>query len=204
MKVQDSKAVFYKYFPPAAVEYCFSLWTLHKFYFKITKSRASKLGDFRYDPTKSYYTITVNADLNPYSFLITYIHEVAHLLVHKKYKNTVAPHGAEWKYEFSNAAIPILNLEVFPEAVLHNFKRYLLNPKASTVGDIMLHKELRKYDSDYNKTVLLESIPNGTEFLFKKRRFVKKQLQKTKVLCTENATGRQYLISKTAPVTLSI
>ena len=39
------------------------------------------------------HRISVNGNLNKYSFLITLIHELAHLLTFTQYKNRVDPHG---------------------------------------------------------------------------------------------------------------
>ena len=66
--------------PDDAVHYCLELWTSIPFNFKVKNNRTTKLGDYRYDRRNGAHSITVNMDLNEYSFLITYIHEVAHLL----------------------------------------------------------------------------------------------------------------------------
>ena len=90
---------FFDHFPPSVAEYCFQLWQDHPFDFIVSKTRDSKLGDYRFSPQKGHQ-ITVNHNLNPYSFLVTYLHEVAHLLTYQTYKNKVLPHGNEWKKAF--------------------------------------------------------------------------------------------------------
>ena len=49
----------------------------------IKESRATKLGDYRF--YKGQHHISINNDLNPYSFLITLTHEIAHMLVKEDY-----------------------------------------------------------------------------------------------------------------------
>ena len=65
--------------PASATEYCFNLWKASPFELKLSKSRQTKVGDFTSRRSKAHPRITLNNDLNPYLFLTTYVHEVAHL-----------------------------------------------------------------------------------------------------------------------------
>ena len=94
--------------PDAAVAYCFGLWQEIPFELKITRTRQSKVGDFTGKKDSRYQRITLNQDLNPYLFLVTYIHEYAHLLVFLRHGNRVDPHGQEWKDEFRHVMAPLL------------------------------------------------------------------------------------------------
>src|SRR6478736_8245717 len=96
-----------KHIPPSSVDYCFQLWQQYRFRFVLRKGRITKVGDFTYR-TGQTPRITLNHDLNPYLFLVTYIHEVAHLYVHLKYGNKVDPHGEEWKNAFKHLMEPVL------------------------------------------------------------------------------------------------
>ena len=78
--------------------------------FKIVPGRKTKLGDFRFSELSDKPTITVNGDLNPYSFLITSLHEIAHLNTFRNYGNSVQAHGLEWKNAFRELLEPILKL----------------------------------------------------------------------------------------------
>ena len=77
---------------------------------KVTKSRNTKLGDFRVT-RKGEYLISINYDLNEYAFLITLTHEIAHAFVWQKYKSKVYPHGSEWKNTFKKLLNPDENRE---------------------------------------------------------------------------------------------
>jgi len=192
--------------PENAMSYCFSLWEEEPFVFEIAKSRTSKLGDFRYRKDKSFQKITINHDLNQYQFLITFIHEVAHHRVFSKYKdrigNGIRPHGIEWKQSFRWLMAPMLHERVFPKDVLIPLRLYMGNPKASTGVDFFLMKELRKYDKDAITFVqpLLGDLPQHAHFELRKRVFQKMRTQRSRVLCQEISTGRNYLISNNAVV----
>ena len=68
---------------------------------KITRSRQTKLGDYRKLQPQKRHQITVNGDLNPEAFFFVFTHEIAHMMVYAKYNyGQVAPHGKEWKIMF--------------------------------------------------------------------------------------------------------
>ncbi len=198
-KVSNPIEVFYQYFPAASVEYCFQMWNHNKFHFKINKKRQTRLGDYRYNPATKHHAITVNADLNPFSFLVTYLHEVAHLITQVKYGSKVDPHGKEWKNEFIAVAKPMLNTQVFPAFVLAALNKYFLNPKASSCSDHELQKALQWFDEGGDH-LYLSDIQIGKLFEFNKRKFQKEEIRRTRILCKELATGKKYLISKMAKV----
>ena len=56
----------------------------------------------------------MNGTLNNYSFLITLIHELAHLLTFTQYKNRVEPHGREWKRIYGTMMKDFLTPDIFP------------------------------------------------------------------------------------------
>ncbi|WP_229239748.1 SprT family zinc-dependent metalloprotease [Echinicola soli] len=191
--------------PETAVSYCLKLWKESPFHFTVSKSRLSKLGDFRFRADQSVQTITINHNLNPYQFLITYIHEVAHHRAFKAHGTRIKPHGREWKSMFRNLMIPVLTDEVFPKDLLIPLKRHMDNPKASSSADFWLNRELRKYDPTRNgiKATYLNEITIGTVFELRGRKFKKVQPRRTRILCEEIISGRHYLISGNAEITLS-
>src|SRR5215204_6926988 len=75
---------------------------LHQYQVHLTVARERKsiLGDYRHRTHAKNHRISVNGNLNPYSFLITLLHELAHLLTFEKYGNRVQSHGREWKVFF--------------------------------------------------------------------------------------------------------
>lgn len=193
--------VFEKFVPSAAISYCNQLYESMGFELKITKSRSTKLGDFRFKPDLKKSIITINNDLNPYAFLVTYLHEVAHLGTFQKHTHSVSPHGVEWKKEFIRISQPMLTQEVFPPTILASLNSYFKNPKASSCADPKLHIALRKFDAPTNK-ISLENIQDHQPFLFNKKRFLRLKKKQTRWVCEEIYSKKKYLINGMAEVTL--
>ena len=189
--------------PDNSVGYCVSLFNDSPFGFRISKDRKSKSGDYRYDKKSNTSIVTVNDGLNPYSFLITLIHEIAHHHTRKNGNGNHKPHGSEWKQEFKGLMLPLLNSLVFPDDILKLLARHMKNPKASTSSDHRLVMALRKYDEESNEDELhLGEIEDGRAFTFNNRQFKKLNKRRTRILCEEIKTGKKYLIPMQAVVTV--
>lgn len=195
--------IFESHIPTAAAIYCLELWQKIPFSFKVQKPRSSKLGDFRYRKDRKIQTITINSDLNPYQFLLTYIHEVAHLHTFEKFGSSLSPHGIEWKKEFQNLMWPLLNNSVFPNDILIPLRNHMRSPAASSSRDLFLMKEMSKYDfrsDSVSDQVFLSDLLPGKEFLLSGRKFKKGETKRTRVLCEEVDSGRKFLVSRLAKV----
>lgn len=189
---------FFDHFPKTVAEYCFNLWHEHHFKFIVSKSRHSKFGDYRYHPA-SGHTITVNHNLHPYAFLVTYLHEVAHLLTYLQHKNKVLPHGIEWKNNFKELFDPILNKELLPEELVSVLQVYLKNPAASSAVYAPLVEVLKKFEPA-TPHVLLKDLPENATFSIKNLVLIKQKLNRTRYFCIDPQTGKRYLVSKNANV----
>ena len=190
---------FFDHFPPTVAEYCFQLWHDYPFDFIVSKSRHSKLGDYRFSPQKGHQ-ITVNRNLNSYAFLVTYLHEVAHLLTYLAYKNKVLPHGEEWKNSFRSIFEPILEEGLLPDELINVLKSYLVNPSATSTGHGPLVDVLKTYDTA-NSSITLHALPENQIFLLKNLELIKGKLRRTRYFCREAKTGKLYLVAKNAQVT---
>lgn len=199
MKAATIHEILQNHLPAAALQYCLNLWTETPFQFKTTKKRHSKSGDFT---CRQGHTprITVNGDLHPLEFLITYVHEVAHLRVHQTYGFKAEAHGTEWKLAFQNLFQPLLTETIFPDAVLSVLQRHMSNPKASTYSDSELTNVLRKQDPRKADIKLVGELPEGSVFDLNGRWFKKGKLQRTRVICQELNSRRRYLVPADAPV----
>lgn len=184
-----------KHVPTASVPYCLQLWQTKPFHFKLRKSRQSKVGDFSCKPGETPQ-ITVNNDLHPFLFLITYVHEVAHWHVHLRYGHRIDAHGEEWKNTFRELLQPVMTTEVFPSHILHGLRKHMANPKASTFSDPAMTELLRHADPKWSRATLLSEIPEGSIFGLQGRWFKKGALQRTRVLCLEVKTKRKFLVPK--------
>jgi hypothetical protein len=186
--------------PIQAIDYCFSLWRAKPFQLKITRSRQTKIGDFTSRRNAQHPRITLNKDLNPYTFLITYIHEVAHLHVFLKHGNHVAPHGEHWKNEFQYLMKPVLTQEIFPAGLFEILSSHMANPKASSFADTDLTKALRNFDDGISTNIALSDIPEGSMFHLHGKYFTKGKLRRTRILCKEVKSKRHYLVPADALV----
>ncbi|MBK8551134.1 MAG: SprT-like domain-containing protein [Ignavibacteria bacterium] len=188
------------YLPEESVPVALSWLEEFKFHFKITKSRTSKLGDYRPAHRENPHRITVNHNLNKYSFLITLTHEVAHLTAWNKYRNKILPHGKEWKEEFRTLLLPFFTLNIFPEDVLKCLSNYSLNPKASSCTDLHLVKVLKKYDEN-SVYIHLEEIPLRSIFRLRNgREFIKGDRIRKRFKFTDLHPKKAYLFSPVAEV----
>ena len=201
MDQQKIYSILQAHIPDQALPYCYRLWNETPFELKITRTRQTKVGDFTSRRNIAHPRITLNHELNPYLFLITYVHEVAHLRVHLQYGNRVDPHGEEWKARFSLLMQPVLTPEIFPDDILSALQRHMANPKASSFADSELTKVLRRYDHGGAQFATLSDIPEGSIFRFQGRFFKKGKIRRTRVLCHEVKSKRDYLVPADVLVT---
>lgn len=178
------------------------MWIVdYDFKLKIKKERSTKLGDYSSPQGGMNHVITINHNLNRYSFLITLIHEVAHLTTFNKFKNSVMPHGQEWKNEFRTLMQPFLVTEVFPVDVLYAIRQYIQNPAASSCSDTRLLRTLKLYDED-NGQIFLEHLPFKSVFLYNDKVFQKGERIRKRFRCTEISKGTVYLFNPLTEVEL--
>ncbi len=172
------------------------------FLLKIVNPRKTKLGDFRPARTgKQLSIITINNDLNPYAFLITLVHEIAHHHVWLSHKQRVAPHGKEWKSTFKYLLLPFLHPTILPDDVITALSKYLINPKASSCSDINLFRVLSAYDNRRDETLYLENLAENSLFsIDHKRIFRKGKKLRTRYKCLEIHSQKQYFVHGLAVV----
>lgn len=191
------KEILTKYLPASSVEEVLELLDQYPCFIKITRSRVTKHGDFR-RYADGRIQISINNDPNAYRFLITLIHELAHLVTFKE-KKGVRPHGREWQITFQRLMLPLLRPEVFPERILSCLAGYLKKPKASTDGDIDLSLALREFDPENDKSLVAE-LPSESLFVYRDRTFVKGEKRRTRFECIELATHKKYIFHPHAEV----
>lgn len=174
------------------------LLSKHPVKVKISSHRSSKHGDFR-KLKNGQLQISVNHDLNPYQFLLTLVHELAHLVTYQE-KNRHKPHGIEWKRNFQHLMLPFLSPDIFPSELLPYLANYLKNPKASTGSDTKLAYALKQYDEDSEKHFIFE-LPSGSLFSFKNENYIKGDLRRTRYECIQVSSKKKYLFNRNAEVT---
>ncbi len=168
----------------------------YKVQLTITKQRQSILGDYRHAHNGSNHRISVNGNLNQYSFLITLLHELAHLFTYERYGHRVQSHGKEWKEEFSKILSKFLLNKIFPSDIETALLKTLKSPAASSCGDENLLRILRNYDPKKEGHYFVEQLKEGELFKIKGGRvFRRGEKVRTRYKCIEVATKRLYLFS---------
>ena len=150
------------------------------------------------------HEITVNGNLNKYAFLITLVHEAAHLIAHLRYGARIKPHGEEWKSSFREAMQPFFGKSIFPPDIEIPLRKYMIDPGATTHSDYNLFKALSAYDKMSSNVKLLDDVPENTLFIYGRDRRVFKKGPKLKkrYQCVELATKATYLFDPLAKVML--
>ncbi|MEX0290538.1 MAG: SprT-like domain-containing protein [Flavobacteriaceae bacterium] len=190
-----------KYLPERAVTPCFELIKAYGVNLKVVNRRVTRHGDYR-RLADGTHQITVNATANRYRFLITLIHEMAHLVAFEKFGRRIKPHGIEWKQTFQHMMLPFIRPEVFPPRLLPVLALHFKNPKASSSTDANLSIALREFDEHSNKNHVFE-IPSGGVFkLYNGKLFKKGKKRVKRYECIELATGKRYLFQPNAEVEL--
>ena len=200
----DKSVTFYnilsKYLPYNFIKYVADLIINSNVRFKIVAPRSTKLGDFKASTNKNNKAqITVNGDLNPYAFMVTALHELAHLNTFETHGHKVNPHGKEWKEEFSRLLEPILEHKSLPDDLRFVLTKSIKNLKAASCSDIHLSRVLKNYDRKKNTTPL-EDLDENTLFSINKKVYSKGKLRRTRYLCKELNSGKSFLIHALAEV----
>ena len=177
----------------------------HKIQLTVARTRSSVLGDYRHAHADAGHRISVNGDLNKFSFLVTLLHEIAHLLTFEQYGRRVQPHGIEWKTTFGNLLANFIGKNIFPTDVEQALLKSIKSPAASSCGDEKLLRVLKKYDKQREGILFVEQIPTGKNFIIKGNRiFEKGERIKKRFKCKELATGKYYLFSPVFEVMANI
>jgi hypothetical protein len=190
------------YLPDRAVGSCLQLIKNSGVSLKIVNKRVTRHGDYRRLPN-GMHQITVNATLNKYQFLITLVHEIAHLIAFEKYGRRIKPHGLEWKKTFQHLMLPFIRPEVFPSKLLPLLARHFKNPKASSDTDALLSMTLKQFDSQNVYETFVYELPLGSVFrIYNGKLFRKGNKRVKRYECIEVASGKVYLFQPNAEVEL--
>lgn len=190
------------YLPAGAYHTVMQYLQHYKIHLTITKERRSVLGDYRFAVHGKNHRISVNGNLNSFAFLITLLHELAHLIAFEKYGNRIAAHGKEWKLIYGEILHQFLLLNIFPGDIAIEIKATMHSPAAGSCAEDGLIRVLRKYDQKQDQKKLVEEIDVNGSFQTDDGRIFKRgdQLRK-RIRCLEIKTGKIYLFSPVYEVT---
>ncbi|MCX6352225.1 MAG: SprT-like domain-containing protein [Bacteroidetes bacterium] len=182
-----------KYLPAGAYKIIERMIKPHSVLIKIKNARATKLGDYRLMNEDWKHQITINNDLNKYAFLVTLVHELAHLYTFEKHRDRVKPHGNQWKNQYVTMMLKFVGNDTFPTKLEQAVIEHLESPSASSCTDLNLHKALRRYDRYKSDIFTIESLEEGEHFIWNKDRVFKKgEILRTRYKCVELKTRRAY------------
>lgn len=198
------------YLPPDTGDAVNAFLLQYKVHLTITKERKSILGDYRHRTMNANHRISVNGNLNKFSFLVTLLHELAHLLTYEEYKNIpvrqsgkILAHGKEWKTIYRELLKKFLQNNIFPPDIEKELHKSLQNPAASSCAEDGLLRVLRKYDEKEGHYHLIEELSLHSLFIIKGGRvFQKGEKLRKRYKCKEIKTGKLYLFSPVYEVVL--
>jgi len=191
------------YLPPGTYDAVLVYLRQYKVHLTVARERKSILGDYRHSTHHANHRISVNGNLNTYSFLITLLHELAHLLTFEQYGNKVLAHGREWKMVYAKMLAQFIQHKIFPADIEIELIRSLQNPAASTCAEDGLLRILRKYDAKETHYRLVEELSIHDLFRTSDGRIFKKSEKlRKRYKCIEVKTGKVYLFSPVYEVKL--
>jgi SprT protein len=211
---QKSREILSRHLPVESVSHISQMVERYRIRLRITRGRATKLGDFKPEVNGGGHQITVNGDLNIYAFLLVFTHELAHLLVHERHQNQLqttkvfrqtAPHGKEWKKQYGELIRLFVGQGYFHPLLDESLLQYSHHVRASGVASDDVVRELRLFDNGQAQDglLLLEEVPGNAYFysrtgrLFRKGERVRKRFR---CCCMDNQ--RAYLFHPMARVRL--
>lgn len=170
------------------------------FQLHITRPRKQKLGSFRAPMRRELPLIRINNDLGPYSFLLVFIHELAHQQVWELFGRKAQPHGKEWKAEFYRLMKPMMTVEHLPSELVTALERFFIRTPATLYRDTQLMKVLNYLEHGKSITILKDIQQNSAFQLPDGREMIKLERLRTRYKCLCLKTRRYYLVSGMAQI----
>lgn len=201
MSAEDKyRGILQRFFPEKFVEDAFILLKENEVHLKITKTRHTKLGDYRSPFNGKGHRISINGELNSQEFLITFLHEFAHLNTNIKFGNKVKPHGKEWKQEFKYLLQGSLGRNIFPPEVETTISKIVASKRGFSTNMIDdLRLKLSKLSAK-PKIMVKDLEPDSVFTLKSGRDFKLGEKRRKRFRCIEIETGRIYSVHPMAEV----
>lgn len=190
------------YLPAGTEHYVANFLAKHHVHFTITPPRKTKFGDYRSPRNGKHHRITVNGNLNRYAFLVTTVHEMAHLLTYERYEKrgiAIQAHGKEWKASFAALFRPLLaKRQLLPDDVREALEESFKDIKASSCTDVELYRVLKSYDQQ--RGTLVEQLQPGTLFALEGRVLIRGKKLRVRYACKERDTQKVFHVHGMAEI----
>ena len=191
------------FIPEKALDEVVVLLQKHPIHLGLMAPRKGVFGDYR-APQKvgEYHKITVNGDLNNYAFLVTFLHEYAHLQVFVNHGPRAQAHGSEWKTYFRQLLYQFIQHDIFPEDLRLALQNYMAKMTASTASNPQLIRVLERYDvrkRPENETTV-EQLPPKAHFKYNGEMFERGERLRKNFTCTRLSDGTKFRFNPVARV----
>ena len=209
MSEQEYKTILARYLPASAVDPVYRFIVEHNIHFRITRERASKLGDYKMpQPRHQYHEISVNGNLSTHFFLLVLLHEMAHLLTFLSHGRKIQPHGHEWQGHYRDLLLEYSCAGHFPPETKPLIMKYTAHIPLNRAAGQELEKLVKQLDNPGETIPIttLDDIPLGSTFrIVNKPRYLFRSISKnrTRYRCLELQTQQTYSISASAEVSYS-
>lgn len=167
---------------------------------KVTSPRKLKLGSFRAALTGQLPTISINNDLGKYSFLLVFVHELAHFEVWKHHRRKAKPHGDEWKEAFYQLMLPFFDEQYLPSELIQALKKYFRKTPSSFHRDRNLLNLLNQLEGKEELLTLSDINLNDSFRLINGKQMIKLEKMRTRYKCYCPENKRYYLVSPNAQI----
>jgi SprT protein len=192
-------AILHRHLPDSTAGYVAELLDAREIAVRISRPRRTKLGDHRPPGRGSrQHRISVNADLNPYAFLTTLLHEIAHADVWEACRSRwrrPRPHGREWKSAFGRLLEPVVDASWVPGDVAEALAVSMRNPTATSCTDRGLVLALARYDVGPTTRMRVEDLSSGQTFRVGSGQVFRLGARlRTRYRCIDVSTGAEYRV----------
>jgi len=200
--MKELREILVAYIPESALNMVVDLISGNNVQLNICRNRKTKLGDYR-PPQNGYlfHRISINYNLNEFEFLVTLIHEFAHLLVWNKHKNRVEPHGIEFKSTYYSLLKQFVENNIFPEDIKNAIQMIETTPENAKLE---MGRAMQKYSENNQDLFFVEEIPLNSNFkTIDGRTFQKLEKLRKRYKCICLNDKRKYLFHPLAKVVSS-
>jgi len=205
-KHYDLRASLAPFIPEKALDNVVLLLQKYPIHLGLMAPRSRVFGDYcPPQKTVQYHKITVNGDLNKYAFLITFLHEYAHLLTFVNHGPRAQAHGNEWKTYFRQLLHQFIQAGIFPDDIGFALQRYMIKVPASTASDTQLVRVLQRYDERKRpeNEMTVEQLPPKARFKYHGDLFEKGERLRKNFTCIRLSDGAKFRFNPIAKVQIS-